>query len=159
MQRILIKDLKEYIGKEITIKGWVDVRRDQGKMIFFDFRDRTGFVQGVVLSGSPAKEVAERARPEWVVEVRGKVNARPERNVQKEKLNGAIELEILEINVLSQSAELPFGRDVELNLDTYLDNLPLTLRTEKNKAVFKVQAEIAKSYREFLGSQNFTEFQ
>ena len=159
MQRTLIKDLKEKVGEEALIKGWVDVRRDQGNMIFFDFRDRTGIVQGVVLSGSPAKEVAERARPEWVVEVRGKVNARPERNVQKEKLNGAIELEILEINVLSQSAELPFGRDVELNLDTYLDNLPLTLRTEKNKAVFKVQAEIAKSYREFLGSQNFTEFQ
>ena len=47
--RIYIKELNKYIGKEVVIAGWVDVRRDQGKMIFLDFRDMTGKVQGVIL--------------------------------------------------------------------------------------------------------------
>jgi aspartyl-tRNA synthetase len=45
-ERIYIKELKSFIGKEVMIAGWVDVRRDQGKMIFLDFRDMTGKVQG-----------------------------------------------------------------------------------------------------------------
>ena len=98
MERTYIKNLKEHIGKEVVIKGYVDVRRDQGKMIFFDFRDMTGKVQGVVLPGATsAHEVGSTVRPEWVVEVLGKVNKRPERAVQAGKQNGDIELEIAEI--------------------------------------------------------------
>ena len=52
MERTYIKDLRGAIGKEVKIAGWVDVVRDQGKMVFFDFRDMTGKVQGVVLSHS-----------------------------------------------------------------------------------------------------------
>ena len=48
-ERTYIKDLKEKVGTEVTLKGWIDVRRDQGKLIFLDFRDKTGYVQGVVL--------------------------------------------------------------------------------------------------------------
>src|SRR4051812_27704964 len=47
--RVLIRQLSHYAGQEVMISGWVDVRRDQGKLVFFDFRDRTGFIQGVVL--------------------------------------------------------------------------------------------------------------
>ena len=73
MNRIYIKELNKHTGKEATIKGWVDVRRDQGKMIFFDFRDMSGKVQGVILPGArDAHEVGEKVRPEWVVEVKGK---------------------------------------------------------------------------------------
>ena len=50
--RIYIKDLKEHIGKEVIIAGWVDVRRDQGKMVFFDMRDMTGKVQCVAIAES-----------------------------------------------------------------------------------------------------------
>jgi len=159
MQRTYIKDLSQKVGEEVIIKGWVDVRRDQGKMIFFDFRDMSGKVQGVVLPGSEAKENAEKSRPEWVVEIKGKVNKRPEKNVQTDKQNGDIELEILAIDVLSQAQELPFELGGDINLDTYLDYLPYTLRDDKTKAIFKVQAEITKSYREFLNSKDFTEFQ
>lgn len=158
-KRVFIKDLKTHAGTEVTIKGWIDVRRDQGKMIFFDFRDMTGKVQGVVLPGSGAKEVAEKVRSEWVVEVSGKVNNRPEKNVQKEKQNGDIELEILEMSVLSSAQELPFELGSDVNLDTYLDYLPFTLRSDKGRAIFKVQAEIVKAYREFLNRDGFTEFQ
>lgn len=157
--RVFIKDLKAHTGKEVTIKGWVDVRRDQGKMIFFDFRDMSGKVQGVVLPGSGAKEIAEKTRSEWVVEVVGKVNERPPKNVQSEKQNGDIELEILSMGVLSDAQELPFELGSDVNLDTYLDYLPFTLRSNKSQAIFKVQAEIAKAYREFLNNEGFTEFQ
>ncbi len=160
MQRIYIKDLKEHIGKEVSISGWVDIRRDQGKLIFLDFRDKTGKVQGVILpNAKEAHEIGVKIRPEWVVKVHGKVNNRPEKNIQKDKLNGNIELEILKIDVLSAAKELPFDKDAEINIDTHLDTLPLTLRREKYVSVFKVQAQITKTFRDFFNSEGFTEFQ
>jgi aspartyl-tRNA synthetase len=68
--RIYIKDLKDTIGKEVTIAGWVDVRRDQGKMVFFDMRDMTGKVQCVVLPNhAEAIEQAKEVRLEWVLKM------------------------------------------------------------------------------------------
>lgn len=160
MERTYIKDLKNHIGKEVTVAGWVDVRRDQGKMVFLDLRDMSGKVQAVVLPNhTEALEVAQRLRPEWVVSVQAKVNKRPERNIKADVLNGDIELEILNILVLGKAKELPFELGTELNLDTYLDNLPLTLRDEKATAVFKVQSVIINAFRNFLTNEGFTEFQ
>lgn len=149
----------EHIGKQVSIAGSVSVRRDQGKMVFFDFRDRTGTVQGVVLpSEELAIAVAKDVRAEYVVRVGGLVNERPPKNVNPGVLNGNVELQVQTIEVLSP-AEIPFELGAEVNLDTYLDHLPYTLRAPKQKAIFKVQAEIIKAYREFLNSQGFTEFQ
>ena len=78
--------MKAHTGKEVTIKGWVDVRRDQGKMIFLDFRDMSGKIQGVILpKAKVAHEVGEKLRPEWVVEVRGKVNRSSAKKRSKRK--------------------------------------------------------------------------
>ena len=123
--RVEIKDLKEHIGKEVKIAGWVDIRRDHGKLIFIDLRDETGKVQMVVLPNhEEAKQTAEKLRPEWVVEIAGLVNARPEKMVKKDELNGELEIEVTGIQILSEAKELPFEKDAELNLDTYLDFLP-----------------------------------
>ncbi len=166
MERTYIKDLKDHVSQEVLIKGWVDVRRDQGKLIFLDFRDVSGKVQGVILPApknatgpSAAHEVGVILRPECVVSVKGKVNQRPPKNIQKDKQNGDIELEILEIELLSKARELPFELGSEVNLDTYLDNLPFTLRDDKHKAIFRVQAVIINAFREYLNTQGFTEFQ
>ncbi len=160
MERIYIKDLKEHSGKEVSISGWVDIRRDQGKLIFFDFRDITGKVQGVILpNAKDAHVVGSTLRPEWVVQVKGKVNPRPERNIQKDKMNGDIELEILEIVVLGSAKELPFQKEEDVNIDTHLDNLPLTLRKAKYTAIFKIQAHIVKAFRDFFSKEGFVEFQ
>src|SRR3954467_7622888 len=98
MQRTYIKDLSSKTGQEVTIKGWIDVRRDQGKMVFFDFRDMTGTIQGVVLPNrADVIEIAKTARPESVVAIEGIVNKRPERNVVADKVNGDIELEVTAI--------------------------------------------------------------
>ncbi|MEK9131531.1 MAG: aspartate--tRNA(Asn) ligase [Patescibacteria group bacterium] len=159
MERTYIKDLKEKVGTEVSISGSVDVRRDQGKLIFFEFRDMTGKVQGVILpNAKEAHAVGSTLRPEWVVTVHGKVNARPEKNVQKDKENGDIELEILSITVLSAAHELPFELGTDVHLDTHLDNFPFTVRSPRSKDIFKMQASILNAYRNSLASQNFTEF-
>src|ERR1700690_3870244 len=108
-ERILIGELGKHVGETVSISGWVDIRRDQGKLVFFDFRDMTGYVQGVVLPGAKeAQGVASKVRPEWVMKVKGKVNARPPKNVQADKQNGSIEIEILGMEVLGKAKELPF---------------------------------------------------
>jgi nondiscriminating aspartyl-tRNA synthetase len=158
MERTLIKDLGGKVGERVLIQGWVTVRRDQGKMVFFDFRDRSGAVQGVVLPKSEAIENAKETRAEYVVSVEGTVNKRPEKNVNAGVQNGDIELEIHTLNILSK-AEVPFELGTELNLDTYLDHLPYTLRSERAKNIFKVQATIAEAFREVMRGEDFTEFQ
>ena len=159
-KRILIKNLKEHIGREVTIAGWVDVRRDHGKLIFIDLRDTTGKVQMVILPNhKEAHELAQKVRPEWVIEVVGKVNNRPEKLVNKNEPNGEIEVEVLELKVLGQAKELPFELGGEINIDTHLDYLPLTLRDKKHRAIFKVQAGIVKAFRDFYANEGFVEFQ
>ncbi len=133
MDRTLIGELASHTGETVSISGFVDVRRDQGKMVFFDFRDRSGKVQGVVLPQSEALETAKEVRHEYVVTVTGIVNARPEKNVQAEKVNGTIELEITGIEVLSAPEELPFELGAEVNLDTYLDYLPTPFVVRRHK--------------------------
>src|SRR3989344_2356141 len=103
MQRTLNKDLKTKTGEEAGISGWVDVRRDQGKMVFLDIRDFSGKVQTVVLPNSEAMEVAKTLRPEWVVEVLGKVNERPEKNRNVGEENGNIELEVISVTFLNEA--------------------------------------------------------
>ena len=159
MERIYIKDIKNKIGEDVKLAGWVDVRRDHGKLIFIDLRDMSGKVQMVALPNhKEAHEIASKLRSEWVVEIIGKVNKRPEKMINKNEELGEVEVEIIEVKILSE-AEIPFEKEAVTNLDTHLDNLPLTLRTEKSKAIFKVQAEIVKAFREFLNQENFTEFQ
>jgi nondiscriminating aspartyl-tRNA synthetase len=161
--RTLIKDLGQHIGKSATIAGWVAVRRDQGKMVFFDFRDRSGTVQGVVLpSEELAMAVAKDLRQEYVVRVTGNINERPPKNVNPGVLNGNIELQITAIEVLAPAEPLPFDMSLtgyNLDLPTELDHRGLTLRHPKVQAVFKVQAVIIDSFREFMKSQDFFEFQ
>ncbi len=160
MERTYIKDLKGHIGEEVSISGWVDVVRDQGKMMFFDFRDSTGVVQGVVLpSQKKLIEKSKQIRGEWVVKVEGKINKRPDKMVNTEALNGDIEMEIMGIEILSKAVELPFELGSEVNLDTHLDHLPFTLRAPRFRQIFHLQQTIIQGFREGLQNQNFVEFQ
>jgi nondiscriminating aspartyl-tRNA synthetase len=163
MKRTYIKDLSATVGTEVTICGWVDVRRDQGKMVFMDIRDMSGKVQCVVLPNhTEAMEQVKEVRTEWVLSVRGMVNKRPEKNVKAGVVNGDIEMEILEVKILSQAAPLPFDMSVDgynLDLTTELDNRALVLRQPKNQAIFKVQETVIDSFREFMKQNNFFEFQ
>ena len=162
-ERTYIKDLKEKVGTEVTLKGWIDVRRDQGKLIFLDFRDKTGYVQGVVLpNATEAQEVAARVRPEWVVEVRGNVNARPERNIQKDKQNGDIELEILSINVLNEAQTPPLdvrGDARDIGEDVRMVYRYLDLRRPRMQANIRARHEVELFARNFLSKEGFIEIE
>lgn len=160
MERTLIEELTHKKGEEVSVSGWVEVRRDHGKLIFLVLHDRSGNIQAVVKDDmSPdAFAVAETLREQWVVTVTGTVNERPDK-MKKDEQNGDVELLVTDIEVLSEADELPFDMNAELNLDTYLDNLPLTLRTQKGRDIFAVQATITKAFREYLRQNGFTEYQ
>ncbi len=163
MERILIGDIKANIGKEIVIKGWVDTRRDQGKLVFFDFRDLSGKVQCVVLPNhAEAIEAAKEVRPEWVLEIRGIVNARPERNVQADKQNGDVEIEILNITVLNQAVAPAFAIDTdgkEIGEEVRLEKRYLDLRRERLQKNIRARNNVMQLVRNVLNEKNFIEIE
>lgn len=162
-ERTLIGDLADKAGEEVTIQGWVDVRRDQGKLVFFDFRDRTGIVQGVVLPGDDVlMELAKEVRNEFVVSVDGLVNKRPEKNVQEGKLNGDIELEIKGIEILNEAETLPFDISMDtsgIDESVRLEHRYLDLRSERMQKNIRVRSEFVQRCREFLFSKQFAEIE
>ncbi|HOZ56090.1 MAG: Asparagine--tRNA ligase [Parcubacteria group bacterium ADurb.Bin316] len=151
------------IGKEITLKGWVNARRDMGKVVFFDLRDRAGIIQvvGVPSELDEGSQVnMKEARPEWVLEIKGVVQERGAKQRNPNMPTGDIEVLAKEIKVLAKAEPLPLDlEDEKMGLDVYLDHLPITLRTAKARALFKTQAEIAEAFRAFMRSKGFTEIQ
>lgn len=142
--RTLIQDTPQLVGKEVLIKGWVKTRRDHGKLVFLDIRDRSGIVQVVI------HEQALEVRSEYVVEIQGKVNKRPEHLVNPKLLTGAIEIEATKLTVIAKAEVLPFDLDqpeLHLELPTLLDYRTLTLRHPKVQAIFKVQEAVMEGFR------------
>lgn len=159
--RTYIKDISSHIGETIIINAWIDVRRDQGKMVFLDLRDVTGKVQAVVLPNhTEALVVAQQVRTEWVVEVEGIVNKRPEKNIKAGVINGDVELEVLAITVLNEATTPAFdlstdgkevGEDVRLTYK-YLDQR--RARIQKN---IRTRHEVIKYIRSYLDGERFIE--
>lgn len=152
MNRILAKDTPAEVDKEVLVQGWVNSRRDHGKLIFIDVRDRTGLLQVVINPkvSEEAHKIASELRSEDVVEIKGRVNKRPERLVNPKLVSGTVELEATEVRVLSKAETLPFDMGAEtlnLELPTLLDYRSLTLRHEKVQAIFKVQNAILEGFR------------
>ncbi len=156
MERTLVAEAVSKIGQTVTLKGWVNTRRDHGKIIFIDLRDRSGIVQ--VVCGDDAKSL----RSEYVVAITGQVKARPEKLVNPDLPTGTIEIQAEKIEVISQSEELPFdmGKEVlDVELPTLLDYRALTLRHPRVQAIFKVQEVVIDSFRKALQAKDFVEFQ
>src|SRR3989338_5916657 len=100
MQRNPIIETKDLTGQEVNLAGWVHVRRDHGKLIFIDLRDRSGVVQMVfVPSQKEIYETASQLRSEWVIRVKGMVKERPEKMINPEIETGKIEIEPVELEV------------------------------------------------------------
>lgn len=157
--RTYIKNLHPHVGKEVHIAGWVDARRDHGKLIFLDVRDATGVVQVVATPKEKAPyQEADRVRAEWVVEIEGVVNKRPATMVNPDIKTGDLEISVENITILSQAKELPFEKEAELNLDTYLDNLPLVLRSQRARDIFTIQGALVQAFRESMLKAHFKEY-
>jgi len=162
MERSLIKETPNLVGQTVKLSGWVNVRRDHGKLIFIDLRDRSGLIQMVIIPDKEeAYKVAKEVRSECVIEVEGLVKQRPGGAAKTGIATGGVEIEVEKMVVLARpEGELPVDiseEDFNLHLDTLLDNRVLTLRNEKVKAIFRVYAEVLKAYADFMKRQGFTE--
>ena len=156
MNRTLVKDTLTSIGQAIKLNGWVDIKRNHGKLTFIDLRDRTGIVQCVGFEKMGELSVQS------AIEVIGEVKKRPERMVNPDLLTGGVEVDVKEYKILSKAEVLPFDiskPDLDLELPTLLDHRGLTLRHKKIQAIFKVQAEVIDAFREFMKANGFLEFQ
>lgn len=163
MERIYIKNLQDNIGKEVSISGWVDIRRDHGKLIFIDLRDMTGKVQSVALpNNKEAHEVAGKVRPEWVVRATGIVNKRPEKMVSKDEANGTIELELKKLEVLNEAMTPPFdvrNDGSDLSEDIRLKYRYLDLRRPRMQKNIRNRDKVISFFRNYMHKHDFVEIE
>lgn len=163
MERTLALEATKKVGEKVTLEGWVLTRRDHGKVMFIDLWDRSGLIQVVIKPQTGDQfNVLETVRPQSSVRVIGTVKERSEGTINPNLPTGKYEV-VADlgaeegISVLNASTPLPFDIDSDLQIETFLDHAPLTLRGKKSRATFKIQSEIAKAFRDFLTSEDFTE--
>lgn len=156
----LNKTLKD---QEVSLCGWVHRRRDHGKLIFIDIRDRYGITQVVfVPSVSPkAHEEAQKLGPEFVVKIKGTVNVRPPKNVNPESSTGDIELLAKELEILNASKVPVFEIDdnIEASEDLRLEYRYLDIRRTKVRESLVLRHKICAAIRGFLNKEKFTEIE
>jgi aspartyl-tRNA synthetase len=161
MKRTYIGDLTKHVGKKVRLYGWVDNRRDHGKLIFLDMRDMTGKVQMVVVPAhKEAHQTSGDLRNEWVITVEGMVNKRPERMIKKDEPNGDVEIEVLELSVINQAITPPFevNQDTsKVNEETRLTYRYIDLRTERMQYNLRKRGEVTKFIRDYLYNEKFVE--
>lgn len=162
MKRVLINETTQHVDQEVLIKGWVKTRRDHGKLIFLDVRDRSGIVQIVINPhiSQNAYEQGQKLRSEFVVEITGKVNKRPEKLINLKLETGTVEIEATSITILAEADVLPFDLDQqELNLElpTLLDYRTVSLRHPKIQSIFKVQEAVMEGFRKAAKALGCTE--
>ncbi|MBI5733065.1 aspartate--tRNA ligase, partial [Candidatus Jorgensenbacteria bacterium] len=159
--RTLVLDIQKFEGKEVELMGWVDVRRDHGKLIFIDLRDRSGIAQVVFTpAGKNVYTQAQALRSEWVIRVRGEVKKRPAGMENPKIPNGAYEVKAADLEVFTEAKTPPFdlsgdGRDVgeEIRMRyRYLD-----LRRQRLQKNVRSRAKITQFMRGFLAEQDFVE--
>src|SRR5882762_3244136 len=107
LQRILIKGTLEYVGEEVMVEGWVDTKRDHGKLTFIDLRDRSGKLQCVGF-----QKMGELTT-ESVVKLVGTIKKRPERMINPALVTGIIEMDVVAYEILNKAEELPIQLDTD----------------------------------------------
>jgi len=151
---------ESHIGQEITLTGWVNRRRDLGAVIFLDLRDREGLVQVVYDPDLPeVLETANTLRNEFCVQVKGKVRARPEGQVNRDMATGAIEVLGLELTILNKSAPLPLDFNQENSEENRLKYRYLDLRRVEMTERLKFRAKVTSAVRQSLENQGFLDIE
>jgi nondiscriminating aspartyl-tRNA synthetase len=150
MKRILIKYIPNFIEKEIKIEGWLYRVRRLKSITFLVIRDRSGLVQCVIENNNID---LSSLKLESVVSIVG---------IAKKSNNSLNPFEILveSFEIISEAHELPIElnkKELDVNLDTILNNRAISIRHEKVNSIFKIQNIIVQSFREFLISKGFTE--
>jgi len=161
--RTHILENKNKIGEQVELFGWVDNRRDHGKIIFIDLRDRSGLAQVVFTPNNEENyEIANKLRQEWVVRIVGVVKKRPEKMVNPDIATGKIEIEPSEIEILNESDTMPFPIDndgYEIDEEVRLKYRFVDLRRERLQKNIKLRSEFVDKIRQFLFKNSFLEIE
>ncbi len=165
MQRIMNVETSQKIGEEVVIKGWINARRDMGKIIFLDMRDRTGIVQVVLIPNElsdQGKEVMESLRAEDCLSITGIVNKRGEKQINPNMATGEVEVLAKDIELYNHAETPPF--EVDSNTSRVSEELRLKyryldLRTERMNKNLKIRAQVISSFRHYLDAQGFMEIE
>lgn len=154
---------KDLLGHTVTLKGWVQKRRDLGDLIFIDLRDREGIIQVVFnpIFSKEALAIAENVRNEYVLEIKGKVVARNENVINKNIPTGELEVEVEEIKVLNESKTTPFYIEdgVAVSDDKRLEYRYLDLRRPEMTKNFMLRHKMTKSVRNYLDNNEFIDIE
>lgn len=156
MSRTLIAETVKKVGEEVTLFGFVETKRDHGKVTFIDLRDRTGKIQIVGY-----KMLAE-VKTESVLRVVGKVQARPEKQVNPNLATGTVELEVQTYEVLSMAQDLPIlveGDGLEMNEEVRLKYRYLDLRRQRLAKNIRLRSDFVRALRDELYRQDFVEIE
>lgn len=153
MERLLTSQVPSHEGETVRLAGWVHALRSFREVQFVVLRDRGGLIQCVIDPGSPVREVV--LGKEHVVEVEGRV-------VAEARAPRGCEVHLDSVRVLATAEEPPLeiNRPVTLrktHLDKILDYRPISLRAPEIRAIFEVQAEIVRTFGDYLRSRGFTE--
>lgn len=154
MQRSMIGELAAMVGETVKVAGWVQTKRDHGKLTFIDLRDRSGVVQAVGYQKMGELSV------EAVVELEAVVKARPEKLVNAEQALGKIELDVQSYQVLGEAGELPIPIDsdgYEINEEVRIQYRYLDLRRPRLQRMLKMRSDFTHALRLALVEQSFVE--
>ncbi len=154
MERTLIAETVKMVGEKVTLKGWVDTKRDHGKLTFIDLRDRSGKVQTV------GYQKMSELRTEDVVELVGLVKKRPEKMVNAELPTGTVEIDVESYTVLNASKDLPIpisSEGYEVSEELRLKYRYLDLRRTRMNKILKLRSAFIRSCREALYDKEFVE--
>lgn len=153
-KRTLTINCLKHIGEEVLLQGWVDTKRDHGKLTFIDLRDRTGKLQCVGF-----QKMGELTT-ESVVQLIGKVKARPEKMVNPNIPTGTIELDVTDYIILNKASELPIQIDtdgLEINEEVRLKYRYIDLRRERMQKILRLRSTYFHAIRKALIEQEFVE--
>ncbi len=168
MERTPIGRISEYKNKKVRVAGWVHVRRDHGKIIFIDIRDRSGVLQVVFAPNKSGDnetyEQAKRLRSEWVIAIEGAVNERPANAQNKELATGDVELFGERLEILAEAQTPPFDisdeeKMKEVGEDLIMKYRYLDLRRAKRFANLSLRHRLIKQIRDFLDTNGFFEIE
>jgi len=152
----MIGDVVNKIGETVSLSGWISTRRDHGKIMFLDLRDRTGLVQ--IVSN---KSLAD-TKPEDCVEITGVVKKRPEAMINTKIATGTVEIEAQTITILSKATELPFPLDTDgrdINEEIKLKYRYLDLRRDRMQKNIRLRSKVVDLIRQYLFKNEFTEIE
>lgn len=162
MNRDWIIDTVAQVGKTVKIKGWVQTRRDHGKLIFIDVRDRSGIIQAVFWGGnSELFEQATVLRSEFVVSLTGKIQARGEKQINPDLPTGTVELAVEQLEILNESDTPVFEieKASETNEEIRMKYRYLDMRSNRMRNNIEKRHQIVKLIRDELDSKKFWEIE